>query len=72
MKISDYLTVIQAAKYIGVSPNTIRNWEGNGIVKVYRHPINKYRIYKKSELDELLQSLESSINKSIISKEKDD
>jgi excisionase family DNA binding protein len=48
MKIAD------AAEYLGVSPNTLRNWETAGKILAHRHPVNSYRLFKKEELDELL------------------
>ena len=29
-KLRDYLRISQAAEYLGVSPNTLRNWENAG------------------------------------------
>ena len=52
MKIAD------AAEYLGVSPNTLRNWETAGKILAHRHPVNGYRLFKKEELDELLNRAE--------------
>ncbi|MDP9309688.1 MAG: helix-turn-helix domain-containing protein [Chloroflexota bacterium] len=64
MNIRDYLTIKEAAAFLGVSPNTLRNWERNGKIATYRHPINHYRLYKKDELSELLTAIEQSAAKS--------
>lgn len=56
-KFSDYLTIKEAANYIGVSEGTLRNWEDENKIKVYRHPINKYRLYDKEDLQYLLMAL---------------
>ena len=53
-KISDYIKISEAALLIGVTTNTLRNWEKAGIIKVYRWPQNNYRLYKKEELLELV------------------
>jgi DNA-binding transcriptional MerR regulator len=58
-KISDYLTIGQAAKRLGVCPNTIRNWEKAKKIKTRRHPLNKYRLYKLSELEAILKRIRS-------------
>jgi excisionase family DNA binding protein len=36
----DYLTVQQAARYIGVSAQTLRRWDAEGKLKSLRHPGN--------------------------------
>lgn len=53
-KISDYLTITKAAKFLGVSPMTLRRWDNAGKVKAYRHPVSKYRLYLKTELEKIL------------------
>jgi len=58
----DFLTVKQAASLLGVSASTLRNWDLNHKLKTIRHPINKYRLYKKSELETLLKKLKGGIN----------
>lgn len=55
-----FLTVKAAAAFLGVAPNTIRNWDRDGKIPVYRHPINKYRLFKESDLQSLLRRLEGS------------
>jgi len=54
-----YYTIKQAAKLIGVTPLTLRNWDNNGKLKAYRHPINNYRVYKQQQLELFLRKLES-------------
>ena len=39
-KLSDYLRISEAAEYLGVSPNTLRNWENAGKIEAHRHPMN--------------------------------
>ncbi len=36
-KLSDYLRISDAADYLGVSPNTLRNWENAGKIVAHRH-----------------------------------
>lgn len=54
---SDYLLIKEAAEFVGVSTETLRNWERRGCVKVYRHPTKNYRLYRKSDLMEYLGSI---------------
>ena len=52
-----YLTISQAAKMIGVNPQTIRRWDKAGKFVSSRHPINNYRVYTQNQIDTLLQEL---------------
>lgn len=62
-KIDEYLQIKEAAEMLGVSSGTLRNWERQGKVKVYRNPNNKYRLYKKSDLEAFLNRVEISAKK---------
>lgn len=53
-KLSDYMRISEAANYLGVSPNTLRNWVNAGKIAAVRHPVNDYRLFKKEDLDALL------------------
>tara|TARA_A100001391_G_scaffold75462_1_gene48847 strand:+ start:894 stop:1115 length:222 start_codon:yes stop_codon:yes gene_type:complete len=55
----DFLRISEAAEYLGVSPNTLRNWENAGKIAAHRHPVNQYRLFKKEELDALLSELQA-------------
>jgi excisionase family DNA binding protein len=55
----EYLTVSTAASFLGVSPSTLRNWDREGKLKAIRHPINRYRLYSKRELQRFLKSMRS-------------
>ena len=57
MKITDYLKITKAAELLGVTTNTLRNWEKERKIKVYRNPQNLYRLYKKEDLEELLNNI---------------
>ncbi len=62
-KLDEYLKIAEAARYLGVHYNTLRNWEAAGKIKVHRHPMNRYRLYKVSDLDKLLKQTEQSATK---------
>lgn len=57
--LKDYLTVSQAAAFLGVSPNTLRNWDNSGRLKARKQPISGYRLYQKSELNRFLKRLKN-------------
>ena len=59
-RLKDFVRISEAAEYLGVSPNTLRNWENAGKIAAHRHPVNGYRLFKQEELDELLRPIQSS------------
>ena len=59
-KLREYMTIKQAAAYLGVAPNTLRNWGASGKLEEHRHPMNGYRLYRQEELDRVLQQVERS------------
>ena len=56
---SEFLLVTEAAEFLGVSPNTMSNWGRDGKVTEYRHPVNNYRLFKRSELERIRKKLVS-------------
>lgn len=52
-----YLTVKNAAKILGVNPETLRRWDNIGKLKTKRHPINNYRIYDPVEVEDLRKAI---------------
>ena len=58
MNMKDYITIKEASELLGVDKTTLRRWDKAGKLKPYRHPINSYRLYKKSELEALLKGIE--------------
>jgi len=57
-KLKDFLRISEAAEYLGVSSNTLRNWENAGKITAHRHPINGYRLFRQEDLDELLKQVQ--------------
>lgn len=54
LNLDEYLTVSEAAALLGVSASTLRNWDRAEKLKARRHPINKYRLYRRDELEALI------------------
>lgn len=54
---TDFLQVSEAAEFLSVSPNTIRNWGRDGKITEYRHPVNNYRLFKRTELERIRKKL---------------
>src|SRR3954471_11254467 len=58
-RLAEYLTVGEAADFLGVSPWTLRNWDKAGRLKAIRHPKNGYRIYRQQDLQAVLSPAEA-------------
>ncbi len=56
-KVSDYLKIREAARYVGVSTDTLRPWDAAGKLKARRLPISNFRLYLQSDLDRFLAQL---------------
>jgi MerR family transcriptional regulator, copper efflux regulator len=61
-KLDQFLTIHEAAEYLGVCRNTLRNWCRQGKIPEYRHPVNNYRLFRAADLDLLLQETERAVN----------
>ncbi len=57
---SKLITIKQAAKILGVTPLTLRNWDNSGKFEASRHPINNYRVYRLADIEKLLLEIEQS------------
>lgn len=55
-----YMRIAEAAEFLGVSQNTLRNWHRDGKIKVRRHPVNGYRLFRRAELEALLSAARSA------------
>jgi len=44
----------EAAKQIGVNPETLRRWDKNGKFPTKRHPINNYRVYSNKQIEDFI------------------
>lgn len=60
MQNEGYVRVKEAAEILGVSPNTVRAWGAEGKITEHRHPLNNYRLFKRSELEKVLRQVERS------------
>jgi excisionase family DNA binding protein len=52
--LGEYLTVKEAAAFLGVTTKTLRNWDSAGKLRPHRHPLNGYRLYRLETLQALL------------------
>src|SRR5688572_17254997 len=56
------ITIKEAAKLLCVTPLTLRNWDRDGKLKALRHPLNNYRVYKRSDVQKFIDSVEANIS----------
>ena len=57
LKPMNYMKIREAAEFVGVDKETLRNWERKKKIVVYRDPINSFRLYKKEDLEALLKNI---------------
>lgn len=55
----EFLNIKEAAKALGVSALTLRNWDKSGKFTASRHPINNYRVYRRTEVEMFLEDMKS-------------
>ena len=53
----ELLEVKEASEALGISKQTIKNWEKKGFISSIRHPISRYRLYKRQDLQDLLKHI---------------
>jgi len=53
----DYVTVKEAAKNLGVNPETLRRWDRAGKLKAKRNPMNNYRLYSVKDIENLKKQI---------------
>src|SRR3954452_5516423 len=51
---ADWLTLGQAARYLGVAQSTIRKWSDSGRGRAFKTP-GRHRRYRRSDLDAFLE-----------------
>ena len=58
--VREYLTVKQAARFLGVAENTMRHWDAVGVVPVQRNPKNNYRQFKRTDLERIRKEIQAT------------
>ena len=59
-KLTEFSRSARRLVFLGVAPNTLRNWHAAGKIPVFRNPISQYRLFKKTDLEKLLRQIEKS------------
>lgn len=55
-----YVTVKEAAAFLGVSEVTLRRWDRAGKLRAHRHPMNDYRLYARKDLERVKRMIEQA------------
>lgn len=63
LNLRSFLTVGEAAELLGVNPITLRRWDSQGKLRAIRHPISRFRLYKKEHLLGFLAQLNERSSK---------
>jgi len=51
----EFLTVVEAARRLGVKPATLYAYVSRGVIRSYRQGIRRQRLYRRAEIDALLR-----------------
>lgn len=65
MVIKDYYTLSEAAEVLGKSKETLRRWDRDGKLDAFREPISNYRVYRKEDINSLIEPLLTEIDNNI-------
>lgn len=57
-KLSEYVKVAAAAEILGVSQGTVRAWAEAGKIPMHKNPANGYRLFKRVELEQFLETVD--------------
>ena len=57
MTMDELLTIGQVARAVGRSVETVRLWERHGIIRALRDPRTGYRLFRRDDIDVLLETL---------------
>jgi len=63
-----FITIKQAAKILGVTPLTLRNWDNSGKFTAGRHPISNYRVYRVEDLEDIIYKMGIKIESKVPTK----
>ena len=64
---SDYLSLAEVSELIGKSKETLRRWDREGKLTAVREPISNYRVYRKTEVQDLFSEFLSTENVETVS-----
>jgi DNA-binding transcriptional MerR regulator len=54
-----FISIKDAARILGITKLTLRNWDRAGKLVPTRNPMNNYRMYQRDSVEELVKLIES-------------
>jgi len=54
----EYITITEAAEYLGVGYATMRNFSDKNILPTYKHPLTNRKLFKESDLKKLVTDMQ--------------
>ena len=67
-RLDEYAKVAEAADILGISPNTLRAWAEKGKIPSTRNPVNGYRLFQRTDLEEFLKGIKNDLDSSSVRK----
>ena len=55
----NFISIKDASKKLGVTKLTLRNWDKQGKLVAFRHPMNNYRVYEKDDIEKIINQIKS-------------
>jgi DNA (cytosine-5)-methyltransferase 1 len=65
MVMNDYYSLSEAAEVLGKSKETLRRWDRDGKLDAVREPVSNYRVYRKEDINSLIEPLLTEIDSNI-------
>ena len=64
-----YYSLSEAAEVLGKSKETLRRWDRDGKLNAVREPVSNYRVYRKEDINSLMEPLLTEIDNSVSNSE---
>lgn len=65
MVTNDYYSLSEAAEVLGKSKETLRRWDRDGKLDAVREPVSNYRVYRKEDINSIIEPLLTEIDNNI-------